>query len=125
MLLDAFLNRVPIHDPRLRVEQLFVVTKSAHLLIGMLQISIAHQWLATTLSVLDLSQVHYSSLMSILYRSHLNRSYSQLMTQAMWQHQSPLLQLPHVEPDQLNRNRRLRDFKSLIQLRDMDDAARR
>lgn len=71
----AHMLRVPLGNDVLLKDQAFIVEKSIHLLHGMLQISLARDWLQTSLNCIDLSQ---------------------FLVQALWLKDAALLQLPHI-----------------------------
>ncbi|KAG5462181.1 MAG: Sec63 Brl domain-containing protein, partial [Olpidium bornovanus] len=74
-LLLAHMLRIPVEDPRLAKDQAFIVEKSIHLLNGMLQITVARFWLAQSLNCMSLSQ---------------------MLVQALWISDPPIVQLPHI-----------------------------
>lgn len=75
VLLQAHILRVPVADPELKALQSRVVTTSIHLVLGMLQITLARGWLKVSMSCMEVSQI---------------------LTQALCQHDPPILQLPHA-----------------------------
>ncbi|KAI8587412.1 Sec63 Brl domain-containing protein [Geranomyces variabilis] len=76
LLLVSHLLRITPKSPKLAEEQRIVAETCATLVGGLLQIAISRQWLSTALTVVDLGQ---------------------MITQALYPHQPPLLQLPNVK----------------------------
>ena len=105
LLLTAHLSRIQHEDPFFLKDQAFVVGKSVHLLQGILQMAVARQWLQTMLASIDLSS---------------------MIVQALWQHQSSLLQLPHISSDMLRHFRtKKRDIRTVPQLLELPEEERR
>lgn len=75
VLLIAHLLRISVDDRTLLRDQSFIVCKSVYLLHGLLQITAARGWLHQSLNCMTLSQ---------------------MLVQALWSSDSPLMQLPHI-----------------------------
>ncbi|KAJ3015678.1 secretory subunit [Thoreauomyces humboldtii] len=75
LLMTSYLLRIAPPTSKLVEEQRLVAETSATLVGGLLQIAISRQWLSIALSVVDLSQ---------------------MISQALYFHQSPLMQLPNI-----------------------------
>ncbi|KAH9270693.1 hypothetical protein BASA83_007053 [Batrachochytrium salamandrivorans] len=80
LLITAYLLRVHPVNTILLEAQRRVIRQSAVLTSGMLQIGIARHWLSTTSDIIELSQ---------------------MIVQAQYQHQSPLMQIPLLTQDSL------------------------
>ena len=76
VLLYAHMNRYTVKAANLEADQQKMITKACHLTLGMLQIALARQWLQTASQCIALVQC---------------------LVQAVWEGQSSLLQLPHVD----------------------------
>lgn len=77
ILLVAYLARVTPDSQKLKEEQAIVAVESAKLVNGLLQIAVSRSWLNMSFMILDLSQMIY---------------------QAQYYKQSPLYQLPFMDP---------------------------
>lgn len=77
-LLYCHFHRITVEDPKLVKDQAFIVATSQKIIQGILQISLSREWLHPTLHAVSLSAY---------------------LTQAQWEGQSALLQLPHITPD--------------------------
>jgi len=86
-LLYAFLLREPV-PPSLQADMQFVLSASHRLLNGLLNICMEQRFVTATINVIE---------------------FSQLLTQAMWFHSNPLLQLPHFDMAQVKACSRLLD----------------
>ncbi len=73
-LLFAHIHRITLPEENWFADQTLVVSKSLHLLSGIIKISMVREWSVTTLNAITLTQ---------------------FLTQACWENQLPLLQLPH------------------------------
>ncbi|CAJ0749606.1 21839_t:CDS:2 [Entrophospora sp. SA101] len=62
------------------IDRYFIIERSVHLVNGLLEIALAHRWLQTTIRCMELSQ---------------------LLVQAMWINDNPLIQLPYITIDVL------------------------
>mmetsp|Transcript_2806 Transcript_2806/g.9488 ORF Transcript_2806/g.9488 Transcript_2806/m.9488 type:complete len:645 (-) Transcript_2806:727-2661(-) len=108
-LLYAFLLREPV-PPSLQADMQYVLGSAHRLLNGLLNICMEQRFVTATLNVIE---------------------FSQLLTQALWFHSNPLLQLPHFDMTQVKNCMRFlgsKDAKSgssIDRLREMDPAARR
>ncbi|KAF9970315.1 secretory subunit [Actinomortierella ambigua] len=76
-LLYAHTLNVPVEDKDLAQDQADITAKTLHLIHGMIQLSTARQWLSVSLILMDMSQ---------------------LLVQGLYFHDSPLQQLPFVDP---------------------------
>ncbi|CAG8489397.1 13194_t:CDS:10, partial [Ambispora gerdemannii] len=105
VLLHAYLLRIKISDATLLKDQEFIIEKVAHLINGILDISLAHQWLTPTINCLEIRQ---------------------LLTQAIWPGENPLAQLPYINHEVLKAMKsKKRNIKSVVQLREMNEEDRR
>ncbi|CAG8540770.1 3214_t:CDS:2, partial [Ambispora leptoticha] len=105
VLLHAYLLRIKISDANLLKDQEFIIEKAAHLVNGILDISLAHHWLTTTNNCIELRQ---------------------LLTQAIWPGENPLVQLPYINHEVLKAMKsKKRNIKSVVQLREMNEEDRR
>ncbi|KAG0204315.1 secretory subunit [Mortierella sp. GBA30] len=102
-LLYAHTLNVPVDDKALAQDQVDIAAKSLHLLHGMIQITIARQWLAVSLSLMDMSQI---------------------LVQGLYFTDSPLQQLPYVNVDAIKALKGKKQIKSIGQYMDMDRADR-
>ncbi|KAL1918321.1 uncharacterized protein VTP21DRAFT_2981 [Calcarisporiella thermophila] len=103
-LIYAHLLRIEISNVELARDQVTIVEKSLHQLLGMLQAAAAQGWFTTTAQCIELSQ---------------------LVVQAMHPADSPLLQLPHLTPDMLRPTKhRKRPPRTISQLATMNEAER-
>ncbi|KAI8815603.1 Sec63 Brl domain-containing protein [Fimicolochytrium jonesii] len=80
LLLVSHMLRIVPSDAKLANEQRIVAETSATLIGGLLQIAQSRQWLNIALAVVDLGQ---------------------MISQALYIHQSPILQLPNITADKL------------------------
>jgi translocation protein SEC63 len=100
-LLQAHLHRVHVDDATLREQQQWIVQKSTHLVLGILEICLSRGWLETSMRCMEVSQ---------------------MLVQACTQNDSVLLQLPHVNQDLLpalrSRKRQIRSVHQLVGLAD-------
>ncbi|KND05036.1 uncharacterized protein SPPG_00716 [Spizellomyces punctatus DAOM BR117] len=104
LLLHSHLLRLTPEDPKLAHEQRLVAERSVQLVAGMLQIAISRSWLNIALSVIDLGQ---------------------MLTQALYFHQSPLMQLPYITADKLKYFRsKKRDISTIRDLLELDEKDR-
>ncbi|CAG8712974.1 12462_t:CDS:10 [Cetraspora pellucida] len=79
----------------------YIVEKSIHLVTGLLEIALAHRWLQTGMRCMEVSQ---------------------MLVQAMWIHENPLVQLPFVTPEILKFMKiKKKNVRSIVQLRRMND----
>ncbi|KAJ3048824.1 secretory subunit [Rhizophlyctis rosea] len=99
LLLYAHLLRIVPSDPKLADEQAIIVERSTHLIGGMLQISQSRNWMSMTLGTLDVAQA---------------------ISQALYFHQSPLLQLPFPDPSIMKhfntKKRQIHTVRDLLEL---------
>ncbi|KAJ3035523.1 secretory subunit [Rhizophlyctis rosea] len=99
LLLNAHMLRIIPSDKKLAEEQAVIVERSTHLIGGMLQITQSRNWMSMTLQALDLAQG---------------------VTQALYFHQSPLLQLPFPDPSILKhfntKKRQIQTIRDLLEL---------
>jgi len=116
-LLFAHLSRIPLSKHTLHQDRLYIIKKCPYLIHEMVQclsqlILLAHAGRIARLPSLDTVEATMKC--------------SSIVVQALWDKQSPLLQLPHIEDDMLKHftNKR-RNVKSLKQLATMNDEDRR
>lgn len=83
-LLYAFLLREPV-PPSLQADMQYVLGSAHRLLNGLLNICMEQRFVTATLNVIE---------------------FSQLLTQALWFHSNPLLQLPHFDMTQASTHAR-------------------
>ncbi|KAF9159165.1 secretory subunit [Actinomortierella ambigua] len=76
-LLYAHTLNVPVEDKDLAQDQADITAKTLHLIHGMIQLTTARQWLSVSLTLMDMSQ---------------------LLVQGLYFHDSPLQQLPFIDP---------------------------
>ena len=99
VLLVAYLARVTPKSQKLIEEQALVAVESAKLVNGLLQIAVSRSWLSTSCMILDLSQMIY---------------------QAQYYKQSPLYQLPYMDPNILKhfdtKKRKISTIKEYLSL---------
>jgi translocation protein SEC63 len=104
-LLFAHFNRFDVNDAHLRADQEQIVAKACHLVLGMLQIALARQWLQTANHCISLVQ---------------------MLVQACPENPSPLLQLPHIDAQIAKHARgRKTPIRSVRQLLEMSEEDRR
>ncbi|KAG9307026.1 hypothetical protein G9A89_003077 [Geosiphon pyriformis] len=104
-LLHAHLLRINVTEEVLLRDQIFIVEKAANLLNGILDVALAHQWLAPTIHCMELRQ---------------------LLVQAVWPGENPLVQLPHINHDVLRAMKsKKRNIRSVAQLREMNEGDRK
>ncbi|KAI0219252.1 secretory subunit, partial [Massospora cicadina] len=104
-LIMAHLLRLPIEDPSLLQDQQAMVQRAVGLIHGLMQITMAQNWIHTSIMCIDLSQ---------------------MIVQAMPYKSSPLLQLPHITHETVRHMRgRRRNLKNVYELMKLDEAERR
>lgn len=87
------------------IDKYFIVERSIHIINGILDIALAHRWLQTSLRCMELSQ---------------------LLVQAMWFQENPLVQLPYINQDVLKTMKlKRKNIRNIAQLREMSDEERR
>ncbi|KAI9094099.1 Sec63 Brl domain-containing protein [Phlyctochytrium arcticum] len=103
LLLHSHMLRLVPDDPKLAREQLIAAEKSVQLVGGMLQIAITRSWLNIALSVVDMGQ---------------------MLTQAVYFHQSPIMQLPYITADKMkyfkSKKRDVGTIRDLLELEDKE-----
>ena len=101
ILLAAYLARVTPKSQKLMEEQAVVAVQSAKLVNGLLQIAVSRSWLNMSCTILDVSQMIY---------------------QAQYNKQSPLYQLPYIDPNILKhfdtKKRKISTIKDYLSLSD-------
>lgn len=95
LLLHSHFARLNIENPRLYQDQKFVVTRALRMVQGLLQIALARDWLPATNSCISISQY---------------------LVQAVWEGDSPLLQLPYV-----SRESDIKKIGTIQAIMDMDE----
>ncbi|CAG8481816.1 689_t:CDS:10 [Paraglomus occultum] len=104
-LLCAHLLRVQVEDENLLKDQKFIIDRSLHLINGLIEISLAHHWLSTTICCMN---------------------FAQQLVQAVWIEENPIVQLPHITHETLKKIRNKKsNIKSIVQLRQMNDEERK
>ncbi|KAI9009531.1 Sec63 Brl domain-containing protein [Gaertneriomyces semiglobifer] len=105
LLLVAHMLRITPEVSKLAEEQRTVVAKVVQLVPGMLQITTSHHWLMPSLGVIDIAQ---------------------MVTQALYPHQSPLLQLPFITAEHVRKyfSNKKRDVSTISDLLRLDEKAR-
>lgn len=99
-LLHAHLHRIPLSEARWETDQVRVVAKAVQLAAaGLLKIALVREWTPVALNGLTAVQ---------------------FLTQACWENQSPLLQLPHMTEDNLKAFQR--DMKKTRTIREFLEA---
>ncbi|KAG0376519.1 secretory subunit [Mortierella sp. AD032] len=98
-LLYAHTLNVPVEDKDLAQDQVDIASKTLHLIHGMIQITIARQWLSVSLSLMDMSQI---------------------LVQGLYFHDSPLQQLPFIDIEAVKALKGKKQIKSIAQFMDMD-----
>ncbi|KAG0213313.1 secretory subunit [Mortierella sp. NVP41] len=98
-LLYAHTLNVPVEDKALAQDQVDIAAKTLHLIHGMIQITIARQWLSVSLALMDMSQI---------------------LVQGLYFHDSPLQQLPFVNAEAVKALKAKKQVKSIAQFMDMD-----
>lgn len=106
LALYAHMFRIAVDDKQLEADFRFIIDKSVHLLLGMLKISIARDWLNTSLNCMTLCQ---------------------MLVQGVWENQSCLLQLPHFNNEIIkhckSKKKPIKSFKDLLDLNEDDRKA--
>lgn len=116
-LLFAHLYRIPLSKHTLHQDRLYIIKKCPYLIHEMVQclsqlILLAHAGRIARLPSLDTVEATMKC--------------SSIVVQALWDKQSPLLQLPHIEDDLLKHfYSKRRNVKTLKQLASMNDEDRR
>lgn len=104
-LLYCHFHRITVEDPKLLQDQAFIVAQSVKIIQGILQIALSRDWLHPILNCFTLSAC---------------------LTQAMWDGQPPLLQLPYINLDIVKHfTSGKRSVKTIDQFIQMADADRR
>ncbi|CAH1761399.1 12429_t:CDS:10 [Entrophospora sp. SA101] len=101
----SHLLRIDIKDKNLLKDRYFIIERSVHLVNGLLEIALAHRWLQTTIRCMELSQ---------------------LLVQAMWINDNPLIQLPYITIDVLKAMKiKKKVIRNIGQFRNMNEEERR
>lgn len=104
-LLYCHFHRIPVDNIGLKTDQEYIVNKAAQLVLGMLQIALARQWLLPAISCMNISQ---------------------FLVQAVWDRSSPLFQLPFISPEIIRHSTMgKRPIKNIADLLDMSEGERR
>mmetsp|Transcript_36450 Transcript_36450/g.46781 ORF Transcript_36450/g.46781 Transcript_36450/m.46781 type:complete len:615 (+) Transcript_36450:63-1907(+) len=80
VLMHAHLNRLEIPSKQLQEDINYMLSRSPELIDALIELSASHQWLNTTLRILE---------------------FSQYLTQGLFHRDSPFFQLPHFGPQEL------------------------
>ncbi|KAG0228389.1 secretory subunit [Actinomortierella wolfii] len=102
-LLYAHTLNVEIEDKDLAQDQADITAKTLHLIHGMIQITTARQWLSISLALMDMSQ---------------------LLVQGLYFQDSPLQQLPFVDPVVAKNQKGKNAVKTISQFMELDRADR-
>ncbi|KAI9190814.1 Sec63 Brl domain-containing protein [Polychytrium aggregatum] len=107
VLLIAYLYHIEITDAALLKQQTEVVEQVPHLLTGLLQLSVARNWLASSLAIIELGQ-------------------GVIQAQMPAEPNAALLQLPHLDSEQLKHfTTKKRDIRFIRQLLCLEESERR
>ncbi|RHZ69301.1 hypothetical protein Glove_284g63 [Diversispora epigaea] len=104
-MIYAHLLRINIDDKLLLKDKYFIIERAIHLINGILEIALAHNWLKTSIRCMEVSQ---------------------LLVQAMWIHDNQFVQLPYVTNDVLKSMRiKKKVIRNIAQFRELNDDERR